>query len=75
MCARDDSWDEQPVDEGPGEHDSHLMDDDPSDTTPCARCGKDIWAYAQRCHHCGVHFSCEAWQFAPTDQAGTPAEK
>lgn len=49
--------------EGPGEHDTHLMDDDPAETVACAKCGKQIWAYAQQCRHCGVHFSGEAWQF------------
>jgi len=53
--------------EGPGEHDSHLMDDDPSETVACAKCGKQIWAYAQKCHLCGVNFQGEAWQFEPKD--------
>ena len=73
MASSGDSWDDQPIDEGPGEHDAHLMDDDLSETTPCARCGKDIWVYAQRCNHCGVHFSGEAWQFAPPGEAKAPA--
>ncbi|HEX9832276.1 MAG TPA: hypothetical protein VGA66_04160 [Mycobacterium sp.] len=58
------------MDEGPGDHDAHLMDDDPSETVACAKCGKQIWAYAQRCHHCGVHFSGEAWQFDRQTGAG-----
>lgn len=64
-----------PPNEGPGEHDRHLLDDDPTDTTPCARCGRYVWAYAQRCHHCGVHFAGEAWQFAPTGQARLPVHR
>lgn len=51
------------IDEGPGEHDAHLMDDDPSDTVACAHCGEEIWSYAQRCPQCGTHFRGEAWQF------------
>lgn len=51
------------IDEGPGEHDAHLMDDDPSETVACAKCGRHIWAHAQQCQHCGIHFSGEAWQF------------
>lgn len=51
------------IDEGPGEHDTHLMDDDMSETVPCAKCGEEIWANAQQCKYCGVHFSGEAWQF------------
>ena len=58
----DDREDDQ-IDEGPGEHDLHLMDDDPEETVPCARCGRKIWSYVQRCPHCGVHFSGEAWEF------------
>lgn len=57
------------IDEGPGEHDAHLMDDDLDETVPCARCGQDIWAYAQRCPECGVHFSGEAWQFHPAGES------
>ena len=57
------------LDEGPGEHDAHLMDDDPGETVPCARCGKPVWTYAQRCQHCGVHFAGEAWQFKPAGEA------
>ncbi len=75
MPGTDDSWDEQPIDEGPGEHDTHLMADDPSDTTPCARCGEEIWAYSQRCHHCGLHFSGEAWQFTPAGEAQAPVRQ
>ena len=51
------------MDEGPGEHDAHLMDDDLEQTVPCARCGEHVWSYTQRCPHCGVHYSGEAWQF------------
>ena len=63
--------DEEPVNEGPGEHDAHLMDDDPSEQVPCARCGESIWAYAQRCPACGVYFSGEAWQFQPAGPKAT----
>ena len=59
------------MDEGPGEHDAHLMDDDPQQTVPCARCGEHVWAYAQRCPNCGVHYSGEAWQFR-YDDGGAP---
>ena len=51
------------MDEGPGEHDTHLMDDDLDQTVDCAHCGRPVWDYAQRCPHCGVHYSGEAWQF------------
>jgi endogenous inhibitor of DNA gyrase (YacG/DUF329 family) len=53
------------IDEGPGEHDRHLMDDAEGDTVACARCGRMVWAQAQRCPHCGVHFAGEAWEFRP----------
>jgi len=59
------------IDEGPSEHDAHLMDDDPAETVPCARCGRQVWAYAQRCQHCGVHFLGEAWQFKSAGGATT----
>jgi hypothetical protein len=52
------------INEGPGEHDRHLMDD-AEETVACAHCGRQIWAYAPRCPHCGVHFSGEAWEFHP----------
>ncbi len=55
------------MDEGPGEHDAHLMDDDLEETVPCAHCGREVWAYAQRCPQCGTHFSGEAWQFQYQD--------
>lgn len=55
------------INEGPGEHDAHLMDDDQTETVVCPRCGKHVWAYSQRCHHCGVHFRGEAWQFDGAD--------
>ena len=58
------------IDEGPGEHDAHLMDDDPTDTVACPRCGKHVWSYSQRCHHCGTHYSGEAWQFDGGDVPG-----
>lgn len=51
------------IDEGPGEHDAHLLDDDLGQTVPCPRCGGQVWEYAQRCPHCGVHFTGEAWEF------------
>jgi hypothetical protein len=59
-------------DDGPGEHDARLLDDDPAETTPCPRCGKYLWAYTQQCHHCGEHFPGEAWQSAPTGKAKVP---
>jgi uncharacterized protein (DUF983 family) len=49
-------------DEGPGEHDAHLLDDhDGNDMSPCPRCGRAILAWADRCHHCGEHLGREAW--------------
>ena len=70
MRNRRDNHANDKVDEGPGEHDAHLMDDDETETVPCPRCGKYVWAYAQQCHHCHVHFSSEAWQF---DTANGPS--
>ncbi len=58
-----DVQDDDQIDEGLGEHDLHLMDDDPGQTVSCAHCGRQIWTYAQRCPRCGVHFSGEAWEF------------
>ena len=55
------------MDEGPGEHDAHLLDDDLEQTVPCARCGAHVWSHTQRCPQCGVHFSGEAWQFEYRD--------
>lgn len=49
------------IDEGPGEHDAHLMDDGGDDTAACPKCGGEVWAHAHRCDHCGVHFTGEAW--------------
>ena len=54
---------ERDLNEGPGDHDAHLMDDDTEETVACPRCGEHVWAYAQRCDYCGVHYSGEAWQF------------
>lgn len=51
-------------DEGPGEHDAHLLDDGPlaeNDVVPCPACGKSILAAADRCYRCGEHFGREAW--------------
>ena len=52
-------------DEGPGEHDVHLLDDDENDTVPCPHCGKQILAWADRCHRCGVDLGTEAWKADP----------
>ena len=60
------------MDEGPGEHDAHLMDDNPDQMVACARCGDPVWAYAQRCPKCGIHYSGEAWQFRYDDESGRP---
>lgn len=49
-------------DEGPGEHDAHLLDDDANDTVPCPRCGRQILAWADRCHRCGEYLGTEAWR-------------
>lgn len=52
-------------DEGPSEHDAHLIDDEDSDaiedTVPCPACGKEVLAFAEHCHHCGEYFAGEAW--------------
>jgi len=55
------------MDEGPGEHDVHLMDDDLEQTVACAHCGDQVWSYTQQCPHCGVHFAGEAWEFEYRD--------
>ena len=60
------------IEEGPGEHDAHLMDDDETETVDCPRCGQAIWAYTQRCDYCGVNFSGEAWQFEIADEDRRP---
>ena len=57
------------MDEGPGPHDRHLMEDG-GDTVPCARCGQEVWEGAERCPHCGVHFAGEAWEFASAGGKG-----
>lgn len=49
-------------DEGPGEHDVHLLDDDVNDTVACPHCGKQILAWADRCHRCGTYLGVEAWR-------------
>lgn len=50
-------------DEGPGEHDRHLLDDDTgeNDTAPCPFCDAELLAVADRCHRCGAAFGEEAW--------------
>lgn len=50
-------------DEGPGEHDAHLLDHDEgeNDTAPCPDCGAELLALADRCHRCGATFSKEVW--------------
>lgn len=51
-------------DEGPTEHDAHLLDDGPdagNDTVPCPRCRREILAFADRCPWCGESFGREAW--------------
>jgi len=60
--------------EGPGSHDSHLLDDDTeqNDYVPCAQCGEQILAFAERCPACGHWFAAgEAWQ-AASPEAGFP---
>ena len=62
----DDDFDDD-TDEGPGEHDAHLLDDeddaaaDERDVVACPACGKYILATAERCHRCGEYFGREAW--------------
>ncbi len=60
-------------DEGPGEHDAHLLRDDSQDLTPCPACGKYVWAYATRCHHCDAQFTGEAWSVQQQDVEGSHA--
>ncbi len=50
-------------DEGPGEHDAHLLDHDlgENDTVACASCGRTVLAFAERCPHCGHDYRSEAW--------------
>jgi len=50
------------MDQGPGEHDTHLMDGDEPDTVSCFCCGKQIYSYGSACKHCGARFKGEAWQ-------------
>lgn len=50
------------IDEGPGEHDAHLLDDDEPSLVVCVSCAAMISAHAVRCHHCGANFVGEAWQ-------------
>jgi len=50
------------IDEGPGEHDAHLMDEDEPDTVKCVSCRRWISAHTEQCPHCGVYFAGEAWQ-------------
>ncbi|MFP4144348.1 MAG: hypothetical protein ACOCTI_04160 [Phycisphaeraceae bacterium] len=60
--------------EGPGEHDSHLLDrgEGENDYVDCPRCGESILAFAESCHHCGTWFEeGEAWQAAEAE-AGFP---
>ncbi len=55
-------------DEGPGEHDAHLLDRpgvEDNDYVPCPNCGDEILAYADRCHHCGTELAGEAWTVEP----------
>ncbi len=56
-------------DDPPVEPDAAAGDDGP-ETVPCPKCGRDIWAYTQRCPHCGVHFNGEAWEFAGSTRRG-----
>ncbi len=63
------------VDEGPGEHDAHLVDDEDAydddgeaELVPCPACGKMVLATAERCHRCGEHFAREAWLVQPSRQ-------
>ena len=49
--------------EGPGEHDGHLLDHDAgeNDTAPCPECGAELLAMADCCHRCGAMFGKEVW--------------
>lgn len=58
----DDENDE--FDEGPGEHDAHLMDEESENTLTCPSCGKEVWAEADQCPECGNWFANEVWSNA-----------
>lgn len=70
------------IDEGPGEFDQHLMDDnDPDDdasdfddenTVQCPSCSEQVWAEADKCPHCGGWFQGQAWE---NKTAGGPAPR
>ena len=59
------------IDEGPGEHDRHLLDDDDADedAVACPDCGLTVWSHAEQCPHCGVYFTGEAWRQQPAGGA------
>lgn len=61
------------IDEGPGEFDAHLMNEDEPEMVRCVSCGRMLFARADRCHHCGVHFAGEAWQQQIAGEAGPRA--
>ena len=61
------------IDEGPGEHDQHLMDED-EDTVPCPSCGRPIWAEAEKCPRCGQWLTGQAWR-GEDDAAGARGKR
>ncbi len=51
------------IDEGPGEHDAHLMDGGDDSSVLCPKCQEEVWARATQCPHCKIHYAGEAWEF------------
>lgn len=63
-------------DEGPGEHDAELLDEDEAselteqDLARCPHCRKAVSAHATECHRCGASFGKEAWLVDHPARAG-----
>lgn len=55
--------DVDPLDGGPGRHDRDLIESPEADLAPCPDCRKMLSAHATECHHCGMAFGCEVWQY------------
>ena len=47
---------------------SRNRDKKPELSVECPRCGKSNFMRDQKCQHCGVWFSGEAFQFAPSEE-------
>lgn len=50
----DELEDDLPQDEGPGDDDADLLDENEPATAPCPSCGHDVYEEAWRCEHCGA---------------------